>query len=106
MCSAEVKRRISFYYELAPAKDKISNYEVVELTVTALIVVAFALCPFLVVDFTNSLWYQGLILLFQSLSLICLTWALARIQVMIKNHPVFKLSNTAMYSHWVLLALG
>lgn len=78
----------------------------VELSVTALIVISFTVCSIVVPDFLNTLWYDCLILGFQSLSLIFLTLALIRIQAMIKNHPVFKLSNKAMYLHWAFLAFG
>jgi len=80
-CSVEVKRRISFNYDNVDngQKEKLSVHQKIELGVTALIVISFTLTAFLVVDYMNSLWYFSLIIMFQSISLICLTIALIRI---------------------------
>lgn len=63
VCAVEVKRRISFNYETTP-KPKVSNFVIVELVISGLIVIAFTLNAILVVDYIQSLWYESLILCF------------------------------------------
>lgn len=77
-----VQRSISFDYEL-DEKPKLFDFKIIELGVSVLIVVSFSLSAIFVDNYWNSLWYDSLILGFQSISLICLTIALIRIHVMI-----------------------
>ena len=105
VCSIELKRKITVDYQSSKQK-KIFTYQNIELGVSVLILISFTLTASLIVNSMNSLYYQVLILTFQSISLIFLTLALIRIRSMINNHPVFKLSNRAMYAHWLLLVLA
>ncbi len=63
VCAVEVKRRISFNYENVP-KPKISKFQIIEIVVSSLIVIAFTLNAIFVIDYLSSLWYESLILVF------------------------------------------
>lgn len=78
----------------------------IEITLAALIVISLTFCAILSSNEKFSFWSNGLTLFFLTLSLVCLTWALIRIRNLIKNHPVFKLSNKSMYLHWLCLTMS
>lgn len=105
VCSIELKRKITVDYQPRKQK-KIFTYQNIEFGVPVLIIISFTLTDSLIVNSINSLCYHVLFATFMSISLIFLTLALIRIRSMINNHPVFKLSNRAMYTHWLLLFLA